>query len=385
MNLVKIRALLPEFLKKIIRFVYYKNERKKVFREIKIKKKQNKLIKQLYKPNIENLIVFIVDGANWFTGKDTISGGILSIASIYEESKKLKDIHHSEVIMLTHKKAHLLLKHTQFDNDITIFRFEQLFFYFKNLKKVIIHIPEYLVPTMNIQFEKKKELLASVNNLHINILNQNILMMRSVEEVAKLKQLSSHVTQTTAHDNYSTKAVRDKYAIPLHKLSVFGSSEKYKFIPFEKKQNLMIVSPDEMPEKEQILNKIKQSIPNLKIQIIKNLTYRQYLETISRAKFALTFGEGLDFYFLETVFSGGVGFAVYNKDFFTKQFETLSMIYASYQQMGNQLVKDLLSLQETESFTQVNNEQFKLCKKLYKYDEYIENIANFYRGNYLFK
>lgn len=376
---------MSETIKKLIRFVFYKNQRRKVFREIKIRKQQNKLIKQQYDKTTENLIVFIVDGASWFTGKDTISGGVLSIASIYEESKKLKNIHNSEVIMLTPKDAHLLLKHTKFDNDITVFRFEQLFYYFTNLRKLIFHIPEYLVTKINIQFEKKKEYLSGINDLHINILNQNILIMPSIKEVIKLKRFTLRVTQTTAHENYSTKAVRDKYEIPLHKLSVFGSPEKYKYIPFAEKEDLMIVSPDEAPEKEQILNKIKKEIPDLKIQIIQNLTYKQYLETISRAKFALTFGEGLDFYFIETVFSGGIGFAVYNEVFFTKDFENLPQTYFSYQQMEDQICKDLISFQNTEQFKQTNKLQYQLCKSIYKYDEYVQNITDFYKGNYTIK
>lgn len=379
------RTLLPESIKKLIRFVYYKNQRRKIFREIKIRKQQNKLIKQQYDKTTENLIVFIVDGASWFTGKDTISGGILSIASIYEESKKLKNIHNSEVIMLTQKDAHLLLKHTLFDNNITVFRFEQLFSYFKNLKGLIFHIPEYLVPTMNIQFEKEKKFLDLIKSLHINILNQNIRIMRSVEEVAKLKRFTAQITQTTAHENYSTKAVRYKYDIPLHKLSVFGSPEKYKFVPFEEKENLMIVSPDKVSEKEEILNKIKQEIPDLKIQIIQNLTYKQYLDTVSRAKFALTFGEGLDFYFLETVFCGGIGFAVYNEDFFTKDFENLPQIFSSYKQMEKQITTDLISLQNIDKFEEQNKTQYELCKSIYKYDEYVQNITDFYKGNYTIK
>ena len=382
---MSLKRDIPDFLKNIIRFIYYKNQRRKFFRELKIKKQQNSLIKEKYSSKTEKLIVFIVDGANWFTGRDTISGGILSIASIYDETKKIKSVHNSDVIMVTHKNANLILKHTKFDNNITVFRLEQIFSHFINLRKILFHVPEYLVPTINIQFEQETAFLSSIDNLKINILNQNILLMPSVDEVSKLKKHTSHVSQTTAHDNYSTKEIREKYGIPLHKLSVFGSPEKYKQISFNKKENLMIVSPDQAPQKQQILNKITQQIPNLKIQIIKNLTYSEYLGTISKAKFALTFGEGLDFYFLETVFSGGIGFAVYNNDFFTKEFKNLAQVYSSYKHMEEQICKDLLSLQESLIFEETNKSQYKLCKNIYKYNEYVKNIESFYNGNFTLK
>ncbi len=374
-----------EFLKNILRFFYYKNQREKVFREQKIRKRQNKLIIENYSKDIENLIVFMVDGADWFTGKDNISGGIMSIASIYEESEKLKKIHNSNVIMITHKTAHLLLKHTQFPNNIFVFRYKQLIKYFQNLKKVIIHVPEYLVPTINKQFAADSLYFTKIPDLQINILNQRIDIMPDVSETEKLKQVTRNITQTTAHENYTTLELRNKYNIPVHKLSVFGSPEKYKFTDFEQKENLLIVSPDEIPQKSRIIYKIKTEIPDLKIIIIENLTYTEYLNTISKAKFALTFGEGLDFYFVETVFSGGIGFAVYNEDFFTKEFKELPFIYKNYKDLEDLIVKDFSNLKNKELFVDTNKQQFMQCSKLYKYIEYLENIEKFYKKEYTFK
>jgi hypothetical protein len=382
---MQFRDLVPEIIKRCIRFFYYRNERRKVFREIKIRRSQNGLIKQQYSPATQNLIVFFVEGANWFTGKDTISGGILSIASIYEETLKLKDIHNSECIMMTHRDAHLLEKHTQFPNEIAIFRFSQLLGFFKSLESLMIHIPEYLVPSILLQLSRHSKRLKSIKSLTINILNQNIMLMPPPEEIEKLKKLTPLITQTTAHESYSTIEIRQKYGIPLHKLSVFGCPEKYTYTPFEEKDDLMIVSPDEHPEKAKILDMIQSRFPNLCIQIIKNLTYTDYLKTIAKAKYALTFGEGLDFYFIETVFSGGIGFAVYNDRFFTPAFKELNEIYSSSLEMQTLLIDDLLNLQDSSYFKDRNNKQHYQCAVLYKYDEYLENIRKFYVSDYLFK
>jgi len=66
--------------------------------------------------------------------------------------------------------------------------------------------------------------------------------------------------------------------------------------------------------KEAVLGELKQ-VAGLSVQIIRNLTYDQYKSLVSRAKWALTFGEGLDGYFIEPVFSGAIAFAVYNEQF----------------------------------------------------------------------
>jgi len=67
--------------------------------------------------------------------------------------------------------------------------------------------------------------------------------------------------------------------------------------------------------------------------VIKNLSYKEYKRTIGRAKWAVTFGEGLDGYFVETIFSGGISFAVYNDHFFPDEFKQLPTVFESYQEM----------------------------------------------------
>ena len=94
----------------------------------------------------------------------------------------------------------------------------------------------------------------------------------------------------------------------------------------------MVVSPDPHPAKEAVMD-LLNSVTGLRIQVIQNLTYEQYKELISRARWSLTFGEGLDGYFIEPVFSGSVSFAVYNEEFFTQDFKPLSTVYSSYEEL----------------------------------------------------
>lgn len=365
-----------------MRFFYYKNQRKKIFREVKIRNTQNQLIKT-FDETSSKLIVFVVDGTNWFTGKDSISGGILSIASIFEETCKLKQSHGSEVIMVTHPKAHLLLKHTQFPNEIMVFRFNQLI-RFKHLKKVLIHIPEYQFNSSLIDQIANIFPYLHTSDIHLNILNQRIDIMPEVPVVNNVIKQGFTVTQTTAHEQYSTKAVRGKFGIPLHKLSVYATPERYVFSPYQDKQNLILISPDEDENKIKILDKIKKELPQFDLQIINGITYMEYLKLITKAKYMITFGEGLDFYYIETVFSGGVSYAVYNQEFFTKDFEHLPGIFHNSNQMLDNIIQQIQLLEKDMTlYENYNNQQFNTCHQIYNGKDYQQNLINFYNQNYL--
>ncbi len=372
---------------KIIKYIYrlfrYKNQRIKFIREIKIRNEQNKLL-PAFPPN-KQFIIFIVDGASWFTGKDVISGGILSIASIYEETKNLlKD---SNIIMTTSPEAHLLLKHTQFPNDINVFRFRQLFRLEFN-ENIIIHIPEYLftIKLLNniIKLSNRKKI--NKTNIQLNILNQRLDLMPDIEIINYAKQHNFIVTQTTAHSQYTNQEIRDKFEIPLHKLSVFSTPSRYNFVEYNNKENIILISPDNCPEKESILQKIREKLPYYELIIINNIPYLSYLSLIERAKYMITFGEGLDFYYIETVFSGGIAFAKYNNVFFTDRFRNLDSVYSDYKEMYNNICDDIIKYDKNiDSYKLVNSESFNECNLIYNDTDYKENIKKFYNKNYTFE
>jgi hypothetical protein len=371
--------------KNIYRFIKYKEHRKKVFRELKIKPFQDRLLKESYSQDLKKLIVFLIPGADRKTGKETMSGGVISIVSICEETKKIfKDDKSTGVVLCTMNDDYLLTRYENFDNESDIFRFEQLSTYFKNLDELIIHIPDFLTMIFYSGLRSEdKSFFTQVPVVHFNIMNQNIRLMPAPEKIEELKALAQHTTITTAHQQYSTKQYRDFFKVPLHKLSVWVSPEQYKFKQWEEKENLLIYSPDPHPEKDRIIKKLA-SINGLQLQMISGLTYNQFKEVISRAKWALTFGEGLDGYFLEPVFSGAVGFAVYNKEFFTPAFSEIRTVYSSYQVLYDSIVVDIENLDEQRGFSSLQDTQYKLCESLYSSAVYRENIQKFYRKQYTF-
>ena len=379
-----IHSIIPGFIKHIIKFCIFKAERRKVFREIKIRRIQNLNLENNYNSNLDNLIIFLVVGANGQTGIDEISGGTISIASIYENTKKIKHIHNSEVCMVTPPKANLLLRHTMFPNNIDVYRFEQLT-YFSNVKKVIVHIPELMFNEKLISLLKQTFHNIDNADFHFNILNQRIDIMPSPDVVKKISNMGFKVTQTTAHEQYSTQNIRDKFAIPLHKFSVFATPERYTYTKYSQKKNIILISPDENDNKKKILAKIASELSHFEIKIIQDITYMKYLDLIKQAKYMITFGEGLDFYFVETVFSGGVSFSVYNDVFFTAEFHKASGILENYELMENNIVNEIVKLENEERFYKsYNKEQFTLCHSIYNEKDYLQNIMNFYKENYLF-
>ena len=379
-----LSTISPQAIKKTYRLVRYKNERKKYLRERHIRKAQNTDIRNLFDSEAEKLIVFVVQGADWETGKDKISGGAMSITSICEETANVQHIHQSETIMVTMNQEHLLLEHTQFENRTKIFRFDQLAGFFKNVQDIIIHIPEFLVSRFCETLSKKDKVwIDSMKNVHFNIMNQNIRLMPSPDQIQVLKRFGNKVTITTAHQQYCSPHFRSFYAVPIHKFSVWISPEQYKFVPWHLKENLMVVSPDKHSLRDGLLAKL-QLIEGLTVTVIQNLKYQEYKELISRAKWSLTFGEGLDGYLIEPVFSGAIGFAAYNKDFFTSDFEGLPSIYPDMETLLDRISVDIMKFDKEEIYRQFQHRLFEVCATHYSQETYRRNIAAFYIGQYTY-
>ncbi len=380
----QLGKLAPKAIKIGYRLFRYRNEWNKFCREFGIRKKQNQLLKELYLVAQEKLIVFIVPGSDWATGNDKITGGTISIVSLCEETAALKEIHGAQTIMCTINGEHLLLKHSMFSNKTTVYRFEQLADFFIGTRSVLFHVPELLVDWfLQSLTPKDKKWFRKMTEVHVNIMNQNIRLMPPPSILGKLKQYVNKLTITTAHQKYCTSYYRDYYGVPVHKFSVWISPEQYHYKQWHDKKNLMVVSPDQHPLKEAILSEL-QAMGTLEIQIVQNLTYTQYKELIADAKWSLTFGEGLDGYFIEPVFSGAVSFAIYNEDFFTKDFEQLETVYPSVTKLQSQISIAMKALDHKNIFLAYQQQQFDLCASHYSMEQYRKNIAAFYKNEFTF-
>lgn len=342
---------------------------------------QKRTLEKRFPDGISNLIVFLTPGV------DTINGGILSICSVYIESLNLKEVHRSEVLLCTPPGDPPLPKYTRFSNSIDLFSFILVLSHFKNLDRLLINIPENrVVQFLEYMTEDDCSKLRNIENLHLNMMLQNIKELPDSypNRIETLKELGT-VTCTTAHQQYTNKGTRAMLGVPLHKLSTYVSPEQYQRRSYREKRNLLVVSPDPNPLKEMVLERIGRELPEIQVRVIRNLTYEEYKQKIAEAKWSITFGEGLDNYFIETIFSGGIGFAVFNKDFFTPDFKSMKSIYGSINELIQRICHDIACLDNEDTFSQYQTEQYEICSRHYNSAVYRDNLKSFYEGKYTIK
>jgi hypothetical protein len=378
----KLSRIIPEPLRPLARVMYNGLiSTRRSINDFRIGRIQTKLLRHNFSHETENLIIFLTPG------QDIVNGMILAIYHHYLGTKNLESIHNAEVLMCTLPKDPLLLKYTKFNFRDYVFGFSQVLSYFENLQNLIIHVTIGNLPIFVENLSKEDILrLQRIQNVHINILIQHIGTLQSnIRHIEHLKKIElGKLTATTAHEAYTTLDLRKKLGFPLHKLSTYVSPEFYERKEYDKKRDLLTVSPDYHSKKMEILNTIKKRFPQLKIRIIKNISYEEYKKLISDAKWAITFGEGLDGYFVETIFSGGISFATHNPDFFTEDFKALRTVYGSYEEMAERICEDIETLDNETSYTEYQNEQFKLASKYYNYEKYLKNLELFYKGVYTY-
>lgn len=116
------------------------------------------------------------------------------------------------------------------------------------------------------------------------------------------------------------------------------------------------------------------------------MLYEDYKELVSKAKFTITFGEGFDGYFVEAHFTGGIGIAVYNEDFFPdKSFSSFSNVYVDYDALLSNITQDIATLSTNQrNYRKVSQQSLDAINKLYSYKMYRQNLRNFYEGRFSF-
>lgn len=328
---------------------------------------------------------------------DSISGGILSICTIYKVINELKNIHNSNVIAsFLPNISGLDYKFSKFQNDMVIFNFNEITNYFKDFDFLEIHLPDYMIPLFkknNPNFKPLFNWVKNNPNFKINILNQNDLLMPDLLHINDLKKITPNITMTVAHEKYATLERRNYYNVPLHLFSPWLSPGPYLFKEYKKKENIIVISPDYIDRvpnkrnvtKEQIIEKIKVEIPHYEIITIQNMTYDEYKDTISRAKFTITFGEGLDGYFIESIFSGSVSFAVYNEFFFKPNFKDLPTVYQDFNELFDEIINSIKLYDNENEYTNYNLDLNKILSNIYSYERLQRNVMDYYNGKIDFK
>jgi len=369
---------------KIIRLIYrllkYKAEWSKQFREIKVKRVQNELISKT-NPLAEKIILFFIPGADYKSGKEHITGGLISIISLAQETKALFGNSETLTLCSNFYDQHLLFKLTSFENSTEVLNPKIIENYFSNVKELILHIPELYVSQF-VENQLNNSWINQIDLVQINILNQNINLMPETDIVNTLKAKYSNTTITTAHKKYCTAFYQKKYGIPYHQLSVWISPENYMKTEFDKKENLILFSPDNYELSNQLILKYSELLKQFKFQIIQSLSYEEYKKRIATAKYLITTGEGLDAYFIESYFSGSVAFACRNKDFFDEKYWDLPCLFDVNEQLETQLLKLIKAYDNEIDYRKLNEQVCNLLEEDYSYLNYKNNLQKFYDREY---
>ncbi len=347
--------------------------------QAKIKHLQDNRIEDQFNKDCSHLILFLVPE------RDAITGGLMSICSIATVSNSLKNIHNSDVMIATMPHPKTFANYSNFESEHDIFRFDQIPSYFKKLTNLIIHLPEVHLRNFIEQLEPEQiSWLQNITQLKINILNQNNTYMPRPQVVDLLRYLTNDLTMTCAHKKYCVPQLRTAYDMPVHWLSASNLIE-YNYRSFEQKENLLAYSPDENEFSSAIISQIQESIPTLKTLKIDKLSYDQYRALISQAKWIISFGEGIDGYFVEGIRCGAVPFSVHNHVFFDKAYESLPNIYNSYNDMFENIVNDIQSWDNPNEFRSLNDRLRTIDRHEYDDGTYRQNIRLYYEGKYTYK
>ena len=124
---------------------------------------------------------------------------------------------------------------------------------------------------------------------------------------------------------------------------------------------------------------INNSLPHFKTEVISGLSYEDYKNRIRDAKFIITTGEGLDAYFIESYFSGSVGLAIKNKDFFDEKYLGLEELLEEDELASIKLVALLKKLDDQNIYRETNNSNSLLLKADYSKTNYENNLLEFYK------
>jgi len=325
----------------------------------------------------KRLIVFLTPG--W----EHRTGGVLSIAATYRESLALRPLHQAKVVMCTVPGDDpLFYKYSWFENSNYLLDLNSVLMNCPDLDFLLLHIPEYAIDQVAGWLDSPAAPLAGARTVHLNILFQNAECLYS-QNVSDLKRFGT-VTCTTAHEAYSSPATREALDMPVHWLGVCTGPEFYARSSYLEKEPLLIVSNDPHPMKEQVLKRIAEACPHLEVQMVQDLSYEDYRRLIRRAKWSLTFGEGLDGYFAEEVWSGGVAFAVFNDRYFTPAFAELETVYPTWDALIERMPADIQRLDEPVAYDGCWRKTYDLLNTLYGADKFRENLRRFYRGEYTF-
>ena len=338
-------------------------------RLLHVRRSQRRTFRERF-TKLNDTIIFIVPGYN------IVNGGILSIMSIAAEVERLVNHHGAQVLICSFPGDPPLARFTGFTHSQPIFPLDLVLKSVEAGSLVQIHIPEYYVHYFGGQARRLKRVFPDLE-FCFNVMLQNVDLAPSHDDVQHLAAVGV-VTATTAHKAYASIETARKLGCRLWHWSTFISPEGYERRSLARKRRLIVVSPDEHPRRMEVLRELSRRLPTFDLVVIRNLKYEMYKALIRDAMFSLTFGEGLDGYFVETIFSGGIGCAVFNDRFFSEEYVRLPFVYPDWNVLLQKLAEDILRSVDGRGFEDAQRWQYDVVAAEYGYDKYVSNLRRYY-------
>lgn len=309
---------------------------------------------------------------------NSMSGGIYSCFSIANQLRQLKRVHGYEIIVMTRPTIEEItyIRNIHFRNSETVFRFGQIV-ECRAIEDLYVLLPEYCISSFaDLLSGREKAFLQSRRKFQINILNQNIKLMPERPAVDMLRSLTPELTQSVAHHAYFNQEVANRYGIPTLLLPAYTDLTPYPPAQFREKSKLIIYSPDEAPYKQAVLSRLATDLPEYQLLEIRDISFDRFMELATQCMFSITFGEGFDGYLNQPILQGGIGFAVFNPDFFpSTEFQKYQNLFSSPEQMIEAISERVRTLAGEEStFTALNAALRAEHDKLYSLEGYVAQI-----------
>ncbi|MBM1173053.1 hypothetical protein [Microvirga arabica] len=328
----------------------------------------------------ENVMVILIPEHN------TMSGGIYSFFSIAKTVYNLRFKHEYFVLLMTRptRSNVTYTRQKNFRNSEDVFRFEQLQ-RCRAAKTVYIHIPEYAAPGFVRSIDHDMmHYLRSRERLFVNILNQKTDIMPEKEDFTDLRSIADGISQSVAHHAYFSQKFADKYDLPTLLLPAYTDLSGYEPLSFQDKDKLIIYSPDDSPWRESTLARLREHLPDYTLREIRDVTFDEYMDLATRCRFSITFGEGFDGYLAQPIHQGGVGFAVYNDEFFpSPDMLHFKNIFSSGEDMENNIVDRIKYLENSYSaYQSANKAMIDLYHRLYSKEDYIHRVLKLIRRDF---
>lgn len=319
--------------------------------------------------------------------RDMIGGGMLSIERFTRLSNDFfSDNGNTKTIMSGLPLSCPPLHYSMFKTALPMVHFDWICTH-TNPKEIVLFIPEGFVAQF-LEETSSAHIDWILSRAHVKcvILNQNNdLMPKPTDFRAGLESLTKDITISTAHKRYCTQQLANDYMYDVTLLTPLLPDMAQ--LSFEEKDDVILVSPDplashvEETTKEKILDQIAARFPHLKQKVVENMSLAKYLDLASRAKYSITFGEGLDGYFIEPVLAKGVAFSVFNGTFFPSSFRKLSSICPDWESFADFVCYHIEHTDKNSlAYRSLSDAAAKEISKLYSLEITLSNMRNLLHG-----